>query len=116
MSSYFFNDLLGTIVERGRSIIERGHGRVATDADLADLAEALVGGRGEASGVAVAATLLDDYAALDREARAGFFEILAEKFGAPAEPPRQRPGPFSSGRTTPMRCACTMRPSRVGRS
>lgn len=86
MNSYFFNDLLGTIVERGRSIMDRGQGRVATDADLAELAEKLVGGRGEASGVAVAATLLDGYAELDREARAGFFGILAEKFGAPPEP------------------------------
>lgn len=86
MSTYFFNDLLGTIVERGRSIIERNRDHAATDDDLADLAETLVGGRGEASGVAVAATLLDGYRALDRVGRSAFFKVLAERFGAPVEP------------------------------
>ncbi len=86
MSTYFFNDLLGTIVERGRSMIERGRDHPVTDDDLADLAETLVGGRGEASGLAVAAALLDGYAALDRTGRVGFFKVLAKRFGAPREP------------------------------
>ncbi|MEZ5858728.1 MAG: malonyl-CoA decarboxylase N-terminal domain-containing protein [Geminicoccaceae bacterium] len=83
MSSYFFNDLLGTIVERGRSIIERGRGRAATDDDLADLAETWSAGAAgfrRRRGGDAARWLRG----ARPEARVGFFEILARALRRPA--------------------------------
>lgn len=85
MTGYFLNDLLGTIVERGRAIIERGRDQGLPGEDLAGLAEALLSGRGEATGVAMAAKLLDGYQTLDAAARRAFFASLAGRFGAPQQ-------------------------------
>ena len=55
------HDLLATISERGRSLIERREPRPAGEqraALLVDLAEALLSRRGEASGVAIAGEIL----------------------------------------------------------
>jgi hypothetical protein len=50
VSNSYFNELLGTIVERSRAILERGRERRASGRDLTSLTEALVAGQGEASG------------------------------------------------------------------
>ncbi len=83
-TSFFFNDLLSTIVERGRGIIERRERR-PSGRDLGSLANELLGGRGEASGIALARDILDGYAALDYAGRTAFFRELAENFGADPE-------------------------------
>ncbi|MEP6801392.1 MAG: malonyl-CoA decarboxylase [Acidobacteriota bacterium] len=49
--------------------------------DLPDLAHALLSGRGEASGMALADQLLTTYAALSAEEKRSFLEVLAERFG-----------------------------------
>ena len=68
--------------------------------DLTALAEALLSGRGQVSGVALARKLFDGYAALPPEKRLAFLTVLAVKFGAdPARLERaisnyrSRPGP-----------------------
>jgi len=86
LNGTFLNDILGTIVERGRAIIERQREPASPGEDLAGLAEALLSGRGEASGVAMAAQLLDGYRLLEPPARGAFFVSLARRFGAPEEP------------------------------
>jgi malonyl-CoA decarboxylase len=48
--------------------------------DLAGLCEQLVSGRGEATGLAIARTIFDDYARLDAEGRATFFARLRDTF------------------------------------
>lgn len=72
---------------------------------LADKAEELLTVRGEASAVARAAEILEDYAALDAKGRQGFLGILAESFTA--DPVRvaeaiaeyqSRPDPISARR------------------
>ena len=55
-------------------------------ATLGGLAEALLTVRGEASGVAMAREILDDYALLSTAGRHAFLRILAERFGS--EPDR----------------------------
>jgi malonyl-CoA decarboxylase len=85
MTSYFFNDLLATIVDRGRGIVERGRDRRPSGRGLAGLAEDLLSGRGEATGVAMARDLLDTYANLDSAGRTAFFRALASEFGADRE-------------------------------
>jgi malonyl-CoA decarboxylase len=62
----------------------RRFGRGSPIADLQGLAEALLSGRGEASGVALAGDILQGYADLDPEARLAFLALLEAKFGADA--------------------------------
>ena len=88
MNTAFFSDLLASISEKGRSLL----GRKELDVDptrraagVIDLCEAVLSGRGEASGVALAREALDGYARLDASARLTFFETLAERFGPDPE-------------------------------
>lgn len=84
MTSAFFSDLLTSIAERTRLLLRRREWSVDPNqcaASLIDLCEALVSGRGEASGMAMAREILERYETLDTDARLRFFEALAEEFG-----------------------------------
>ncbi len=86
MNTSFFGELLQTISERGRALIDRTLERrgVAPEAQsdgLVELCEALLSGRGEASGVALAREILTRYAELKTGPRIAFFEALATRFG-----------------------------------
>ena len=87
MANAFFSDLLATISERGRSLLRRGdRADGKSDAsDLIELCEALLSGRGEASGTAMAREVLDRYHDLDEAGRRTFFEALARDFGPDRE-------------------------------
>lgn len=89
MSASFFSDLLQTISDRGRALLERT-GALRTDAgtrseDFVELCEELLSGRGEASGVALARHILNHYAELTTGPRIAFFEALAQRFGPDPE-------------------------------
>jgi malonyl-CoA decarboxylase len=93
MSTSFFQDMLGSIADRGRALIERsasrspaGRGERATAEtrspnELEALCRALLSGRGEASGVALARQILELYAGLPIKERIDFFRLLARDFG-----------------------------------
>ena len=83
MNSSFFGDMLQTIADRGRALIARDRRPPSEQrsANLVDLCEQLLSGRGEASGVALASEILARYAELTSGARIAFFESLASKFG-----------------------------------
>src|SRR6202011_4560512 len=84
MNSSFFGELLQTISERGRALVERTRerrGSAAQSDGLIEQCEALLSGRGEASGVARAAEILAEYATLTTGPRIAFFEALATRFG-----------------------------------
>ncbi|NNM74826.1 malonyl-CoA decarboxylase domain-containing protein [Enterovirga aerilata] len=95
MSTSFFQDMLGEIAERGRSLLERsavvpaisrvGWRSPAKGASIDELSRALLSGRGEASGVAIARQVLDLYAALSPEERTAFFRLLARDFAPSPE-------------------------------
>ncbi len=87
MANAFFSDLLSTISERGRTLLRRGGPTDAKpDADgLVELCEALLSGRGEASGTAMAREVLDRYHDLDDAGRRTFFEALVRDFGPDRE-------------------------------
>ncbi len=85
MNTSFFGELLQSISERGRALIERRWSRndVAQQSQtLVELCEQLLSGRGEASGVALAREILTRYDALTTGPRIAFFEALATRFGA----------------------------------
>ena len=89
MNTSFFGELLQTISERGRALLERGRGgRVSASArseSLIELCEDLLSGRGEASGVALAREILTHYTTLTIGPRIAFFEALASRFGTEPE-------------------------------
>ena len=83
----FFSDLLASISERGRTLLRRaGPSDIKQDASgLVELCEALLSGRGEASGTAMAREVLDRYRHLDEAGRLSFFETLAKAYGPDRE-------------------------------
>jgi len=87
MANAFFSDLLSTISERSRTLLRRGEpadGKYDAS-ELLDLCEALLSGRGEASGITMAREVLDGYHELDAGGRLTFFENLARRFGTDHE-------------------------------
>ena len=86
MNTSFFGEMLQTISERGRLLIERARERrerpIETTESLADLCEELLSNRGEASGVALAREILSRYSELTIGPRIAFFEALATRFGS----------------------------------
>ncbi|MXN65816.1 MCD, Malonyl-CoA decarboxylase MCD [Stappia sp. GBMRC 2046] len=85
MNTSFFNEMLSSIAEQGRSLLERRRDRSASGRAVGDICEALLSGRGEASGVALAGDVLASYRALSEEARTEFFEELFTRFGTDRE-------------------------------
>ena len=85
MNTSFFGELLQSIAERGRSLLDRTRDRRESaerrSASIIELSEQLLSGRGEASGVALAAEILAHYAELTSGPRIAFFEALAARFG-----------------------------------
>src|SRR2546426_483330 len=85
MNTSFFGELLQTITERGRALLDRaGARREAAEArseSLVELCEDLLSRRGEASGVALAREILARYGELTTGRRIALFEALAVRFG-----------------------------------
>jgi malonyl-CoA decarboxylase len=85
MNTSFFGELLQTISERGRALLDLARDRrgdaSARSESLVDLCEELLSGRGEASGVALAREIFARYAVLTTGPRIAFFEALANRFG-----------------------------------
>jgi malonyl-CoA decarboxylase len=85
MNTSFFGELLQTITERGRALLDRAGARRESPAErsenLVELCEDLLSRRGEASGVALAREILTRYAELTTGPRIAFFEALATRFG-----------------------------------
>jgi malonyl-CoA decarboxylase len=81
VNTSFFSDLLQSIADRSRSLISRREPDRGRSDGIAELCEALLSGRGEASGVALANEILADYGELTTGPRIAFFETLAQTFG-----------------------------------
>jgi malonyl-CoA decarboxylase len=74
----FLQELLNTIAEQGRQLLPRKLRGGDSTADVVELAQALVSVRGEASGVALAQQILNQYRALSPDGRRAFFRFLAQ--------------------------------------
>lgn len=83
MPNEFFADLLTSISDRGRSLLGRTstNGIKPTASDILTSCDALMSGRGEASGSAIARDVLDAYHRLDAAGRLAFFTALADRYG-----------------------------------
>jgi malonyl-CoA decarboxylase len=73
----FLQELLNGIAEQGRHLLPRSLGRSTAKDGIDELAEALLSGRGEASGVAIAREILETYRALPSQERLDFLTSLA---------------------------------------
>jgi malonyl-CoA decarboxylase len=74
----FFQELLGSIAEQSRQLLPRSLGGLEPKDDLNELAAALLSGRGEASGVAIASAILAGYRGLEPQERRQFLGFLAD--------------------------------------
>lgn len=83
----FFQELLGSIGERGRRLLDLT-GTQGSDTSLEALSRALLSSRGEASGVAIASKILSTYRGLDEAGKLAFFRFMAREL-VPAQGPAQ---------------------------
>lgn len=85
MDMAFLGELLTSVAGRGRALIglERFAGN--RNRSLDRLCEDLLSGRGEASGMALAQAVLDQWERLDPPGRLGFFRLLRDRFGPDQE-------------------------------
>ena len=82
VNTSFFSDMLQSIADRSRAFLRERREPARDRSDgIIELCEALLSGRGEASGVALANEILADYAELTVGPRIAFFEELARTFG-----------------------------------
>ena len=80
MNVSFFGELLTTISDRGRQLLDLS-GIVSSQGETIEtLSEALLSGRGEASGAALARQIIKHYRSLDDEDRLAFFRFLSSRF------------------------------------
>jgi malonyl-CoA decarboxylase len=99
MTNAFFYDLLASIADRGRAVLKikpwpkDAENRAES---LVETCRALQAGRGEASGVALAAEILRRYRTLDPSDHAAFFHALADEFGPDRERLREAISNFDS--------------------
>jgi malonyl-CoA decarboxylase len=89
MNTSFFGEMLQTISERGRALMDRARDRrgdaASRSASVVELCEELLSGRGEASGVALAREIFTLYNEMTTGPRIAFFEALSTRFGVDRE-------------------------------
>ena len=85
MNRSFFNGLLDQIFDRGRSLLDFSLPGLGQGETIEDLANAMLSGRGESSGVVLAQRILSIYRSLDADAKLSFFRFLNEGFAADPE-------------------------------
>jgi len=81
----FLGDLLTSVADRGRALINFERFASNRRRPLDKLCDDLLSGRGEASGMALAQAVLDDWERLDDAGRLAFFRLLLERFGPDRE-------------------------------
>ena len=122
MNASFFHDMLGSVAERGRSLLERAASRpdapigAKAPETLEALCRSLLSRRGEASGVALAPAVARSLCQRADAGRIEFFRLLAQAFD-PDLVTIAAPGTTIARRPRRPTCrACWRRWSRPGRS
>ncbi len=75
----FLQELLSSVADQSRNLLPKSLFRDDPEQGLQDLIKALMSGRGEASGVAIARQLLRHYQLMDSDLRLAFFRYIAEE-------------------------------------
>ena len=78
----FLQDILASVGERGRTLIGSPFGSTDPTQALTECARALMSGRGEATGVALAQEVLAKYGQLNTDEQRTFFDFLLSEFAA----------------------------------
>ena len=91
-----FADLLTSVSERRRRWMPGG---AKDDRSAEALAEALIDGSGEMSGMAITANILDTFEAIDDAGKLAFFHHVAEQMTGRPDALRQALEEFESGQT-----------------
>ncbi len=81
----FLQELLNTVAEQGRALLPARLFGASVEEDVEALAKALMSGRGEASGVAIARELLRRYKILGADERRAFFRFLLDELQPDSE-------------------------------
>jgi malonyl-CoA decarboxylase len=82
----FWSDLLAKIGDRSRQWLGRPPAAGSpSPAQIGELAASLISTKGEASGVALARAMVEQWQTMDSSARSAWFEILAARFGPDKE-------------------------------
>lgn len=81
----FLQELLNTVAERGRALLPQSLFGGSSEEDIYALSSALLSGRGEASGVAIARAVLERYETLDEKERLAYFAFLARELNPDGE-------------------------------
>ena len=105
----FLGDLLTSVADRGRALINFERFASNRRRPLDKLCEDLLSGRGEASGMALAQAVLDDWEQLDEAGRLAFFRLIANGSTLRLSAIATIPMPKRSGSSISP-------PSRAGRS
>lgn len=85
MDMAFLGDLLTSVADRGRALINFERLGLGRARPIDRLCDDLLSGRGEASGMALAQAVLEVWERLDKDGRQGFFAMLLERFGPETE-------------------------------
>ena len=94
------NDLLTTVLERGARLIDwRGAERPSPEALAGHCAE-LLSSKGEATGVALAARILEGYDGLDAEGRHAFFQSITTDYDPDPEAVQAAAGRYAAERSS----------------
>jgi malonyl-CoA decarboxylase len=109
-----FNELLSSVIERGARLIDWRGGDRATPEVLARHCADLLSSKGEATGVALAARILEGYARLDAEGRLAFFRMLAREYDLDLEALEAAVARYARTRT-PQALAALGRAAEPGR-
>ncbi len=100
-----FNDLLTTVLERGARLIDwRGSERPSPEA-LAGHCADLLSSKGEATGVALAARILEGYDQLDAEGRRAFFQSITADYDPDPEAVKAAAERYAAERSSPALAA-----------
>ena len=120
MNTSFFGEMLASITDRGRALLDLARDRRAAPAarseSFVELCEELLTGRGEASGVALASELFAKYDELTTGPRIAFFEALAHRFGPDKAKLDAAIADWQAKPSDATAAAVTWPPSRAGRS
>jgi malonyl-CoA decarboxylase len=100
MNVSFLQELLNSVAEQGRQLLPRSLGGSGREDDITELASALVSSRGEASGVAIAREILQQYRTLPPEGRLDFLRFLARTMQPDAEEVARAAKAFLDGAST----------------